>query len=554
MANLVTESLSKVYGNTATETPLIDATLNTIFTILAERGLPLAAAQWFVSDHASAVRDRLVAGHPDPYYRALGETFSNMQPREYRETVASTERRLRQFIGRPIMRRFFSQTKNTIDWRAAMDGGDVLLFNLKQNTVVDARQLRALGMMLTGTLVDTAYSRDPRRNPRPFYLYIDEVQNFVTNDIDNILSECSKFGLFVTASHQYIQQLRDAGDRISSAIMANTLLKALFSMSHQDAMEFVDEAFGHQIDPERLKEKVKSPHVVGHRRARLASGSTTYTIGKSNSTNRGTSVGVSDGRSATSSFAKSVMESIAESVTETYAVSDSSGTSATNIDSASSGLSLGEVTMFNTDGDVIGSIGSLGNVTGTAQGSGEGSFSGTTNSYGTSRSRSRAQGTAETSGQADTVSRMTTSGRNESSSTGATISFGFADGWSEALQPIIEWFSTQTWSIEEQRYLFAKQIARAPKRQGHFVAVGHGTIPFQTRNRPDLPVLELGEARLLTRLRETSGWFVSTRVAIDNADDLLRSLGGKEQQRLTFEQEHSDFGATGAAADDDLWS
>ena len=49
-ADIVTRALSSVFGSVATDTPLIDATLNTVFVLLATEGLPMAAAMYFLNE------------------------------------------------------------------------------------------------------------------------------------------------------------------------------------------------------------------------------------------------------------------------------------------------------------------------------------------------------------------------------------------------------------------------------------------------------------------------------------------------------------------------
>lgn len=46
---------------------------------------------------------------------------------------------------------------------------------------------------------------------RPFYLYIDEFQNYVSSSIESILSEARKYRLGLTVAHQYIDQLKQSG-------------------------------------------------------------------------------------------------------------------------------------------------------------------------------------------------------------------------------------------------------------------------------------------------------------------------------------------------------
>ena len=52
----------------------------------------------------------------------------------------------------------------------------------------------------------------------PFYLYIDECQNFITNAIADITSEAGKFRLYLTLAHQYMRQLRP---EIRDAVLGN---------------------------------------------------------------------------------------------------------------------------------------------------------------------------------------------------------------------------------------------------------------------------------------------------------------------------------------------
>ncbi len=47
------------------------------------------------------------------------------------------------------------------------------------------------------------------RDRRPFYLYVDEFQNFATDSFATILSEARKYGLNLTVANQYISQMSD---------------------------------------------------------------------------------------------------------------------------------------------------------------------------------------------------------------------------------------------------------------------------------------------------------------------------------------------------------
>jgi hypothetical protein len=67
---------------------------------------------------------------------------------------------------------------------------------------------------------------------RPFYLYVDEIHNFLTFSFTDILSECRKYGLNLILSHQYIKQL---DEKIKSAIFGNVGTIISFRVGDEDA-------------------------------------------------------------------------------------------------------------------------------------------------------------------------------------------------------------------------------------------------------------------------------------------------------------------------------
>ena len=47
----------------------------------------------------------------------------------------------------------------------------------------------------------------PAEERTPFYLYVDEFQNFATDSFATILAEARKYGLNLTVANQYIAQM-----------------------------------------------------------------------------------------------------------------------------------------------------------------------------------------------------------------------------------------------------------------------------------------------------------------------------------------------------------
>ncbi len=119
-----------------------------------------------------------------------------------------------------------------------MDERKVLIVNLSRG-LVGEDNAALLGALLVTKIQLAAMSRAdiPAEAREPFYLYVDEFQNFATDSFATILSEARKYGLNLTVANQYIAQMlpevRDAvfgnvGSIISfrtSADDANTMLR-----------------------------------------------------------------------------------------------------------------------------------------------------------------------------------------------------------------------------------------------------------------------------------------------------------------------------------------
>jgi type IV secretory pathway TraG/TraD family ATPase VirD4 len=90
-----------------------------------------------------------------------------------------------------------------------------------------------LGLIIIMKLQMAAMSRAESvdlSNFPPFYVYLDEFQNVVTESIAAILSEARKYKLSLNMTHQYMEQLPDF---IKSAIFGNVGNMAFFRINLQ---------------------------------------------------------------------------------------------------------------------------------------------------------------------------------------------------------------------------------------------------------------------------------------------------------------------------------
>jgi hypothetical protein len=92
-----------------------------------------------------------------------------------------------------------------------------------------------LGAMFVTKIFQAAMWRTwTDKNSRiPFFLYVDEFQNFATETFNEILSEARKYWLSLAVAHQFIKQIPD---NISDALFWNVWTLISFRISSEDAL------------------------------------------------------------------------------------------------------------------------------------------------------------------------------------------------------------------------------------------------------------------------------------------------------------------------------
>ncbi len=146
-----------------------------------------------------------------------------------------------QFLTSIPLRNVVGQRENTFRLRSAMDQGKVLIVNLAKGKIGE-ENCSLLGAMIVTRIWLAAMSRAdiPERERRPFYLYVDEIHNFLTQSFADILSEARKYGLNLTLAHQYMEQL---DEKMKGAIFGNVGTIISFRLGIEDAKHLAGEFY-----------------------------------------------------------------------------------------------------------------------------------------------------------------------------------------------------------------------------------------------------------------------------------------------------------------------
>ena len=211
---------------------------NTILAILDYPGSTLLAVIRMLSD--KDFRAKVVEKISDPVVRGFWvNEFAGYADKFASEAVSPIQNKVGQFLSSSLIRNIIGQVKSTIDMRAIMDEGKILILNLSKGRIgEDNSQL--LGAMMITKIQLAAMSRVdiPENNRKDFYLYVDEFQNFTSDSFANILSEARKYRLNLVLAHQYVEQLSET---VKPAVFGNVGTMIVFRVGATDAEELVKE-------------------------------------------------------------------------------------------------------------------------------------------------------------------------------------------------------------------------------------------------------------------------------------------------------------------------
>lgn len=173
--------------------------------------------------------------------------FASWNDKFASEAIAPVLNKVGAFTANPTIRNIIGQPKSTFNIRQIMDEGKILIVNLSKG-LIGEDNAAILGSFLVTKIQLAAMSRSDIPNiedRRPFYLYVDEFQNFATDSFATILSEARKYALNLTVANQYIGQMTDT---VRDAVFGNVGSMISFRVSADDA-PLLAKQFEPQFEP-----------------------------------------------------------------------------------------------------------------------------------------------------------------------------------------------------------------------------------------------------------------------------------------------------------------
>lgn len=137
------------------------------------------------------------------------------------------------FITNKVMRNIIGQSKSAFNFRKIMDEQKILLVNLSKGKLGE-EDAKFLGLILVPKILTAAMSRQdvPMEQRKDFYLYVDEFQNYATEDFAVILSEARKYRLNLIVANQFVAQIEED---VKNAVFGNVGTIVTFRVGVPDA-------------------------------------------------------------------------------------------------------------------------------------------------------------------------------------------------------------------------------------------------------------------------------------------------------------------------------
>lgn len=205
---------------------------NAMLTIMAEPGATFIELvrcltdQKYVQELLPKVKDPVVRRY---WTDQIAQT-SDFHKSEVLDYIVS---KFGKFITNKVMRNIIGQSQSAFNFRDVMDNGKILLVNLSKGKLGE-EDAKFLGLILVPKILTAAMSRQdmPMEQRRDFYLYVDEFQNYATDDFAVILSEARKYRLNLIVANQFVAQIEE---NVKNAVFGNVGSMVTFRVGVPDA-------------------------------------------------------------------------------------------------------------------------------------------------------------------------------------------------------------------------------------------------------------------------------------------------------------------------------
>ena len=249
-------------------------------------------------------------------------------PRKQEEWVESTFNRLRDILS-PLVQRIFNLEAPSIDFHEIVQGNGIILASLgKTKYFHEDEALTIAGLLIRE--ISEAVRTVERARRRQFYLFMDEAQNFLGEDLIRLLKESAKYKLSVGLAVQSLDNLQKGDIDLVPSVLGQCGVRITFRQQFHEHAEVLAKCLCyplldftellHDVDRDNGYDFVLMPsESVGR------GDNSSLSYGRTESTNKGTArtQGITRSTQESESEARSRSETESETSVESYSHGES---------------------------------------------------------------------------------------------------------------------------------------------------------------------------------------------------------------------------------------
>lgn len=254
-------STLKVWGEEEGEKPRLERWLTNIYTVFALGIITLNEVDTLLRNTNAGHQLRAkVINQIEKIYPEISAEFEELQDpklrnQDFREQLESVRNRLNKFVRHPQIRRMMSSQKGNLDFADVFKKNMIVIANLSESAKFSKQNGYVLGSLIINEL--WAAARKYKKPPRHHFLFIDEVEHFLTPDLKDILDRGAGKGLHLGLFHQHLTQLKAKDQWTYDSVMGNAKIKIVFGgLTKENATIMADELFAGELSYTEIKDEI----------------------------------------------------------------------------------------------------------------------------------------------------------------------------------------------------------------------------------------------------------------------------------------------------------
>jgi hypothetical protein len=347
------QAMAYVWGASDTKkTPLFARWASNVLWTLYEKKKTLLEAE-FLIEHLNKTERYALTQNLRTRSLAQAWAFANtLSPKDFDLQISSTVNRLRTFLSTQLLRGMFGQPGPSLDLGKAIDEGQIILVNLAtENNRVSDEDSSLFATLLLSDLWTAARERGKgtdQRDVKPFYVYVDEFQNFITPTIAKNLDQARGYGLHLTLANQFPRQILHVGahgPEVYDSVIANARSKVVFETRGEENLRpLALDLFMGTMNPDEIKLQLYSTKIMEYREENRDIHGENASSGCSHGTQQGHASGT--GAGGTDMFLAGGPAGGPQSTSDSWSEFSAQSGSETNMESQSASTSKSTVPML----------------------------------------------------------------------------------------------------------------------------------------------------------------------------------------------------------------